>query len=114
MTEIAIVTLDQFPNYDLMSVAGEIDLSNAPDLLDRARLSLHRAAAFVLDLSAIQFLDSAGIRLLDSIAIESAEMGNRFVVVGNPVVGRLIEVAGLEQVVDVVDSQAAAISAATT
>ena len=107
------MTLDQHPNYDLMSVAGEIDMSNAPDLLDRARLSLHRSAAVVLDLSAIQFLDSAGIRLLDSIAKESDEVGKRFVVVGNPVVDRVIEVAGLEQVIDVVGSRSAAISAAT-
>ncbi len=107
------MTLDQHPNYDLMSVAGEIDLSNAPDLLDRARLSLHHSAALVLDLSAIQFLDSAGIRLLDSIAKESDRVGKRFVVVGNPVVRRSIEVAGLEQVIDVVGSQSVAISAAT-
>ena len=67
----------------------------------------------MLDLSEIQFLDSAGIRLLDSIVNESAEVGKSFVVVGNQVVGRLIEVAGLEHVLDVVDSQAAAISATT-
>jgi anti-sigma B factor antagonist len=50
----------------VMAVAGEIDLATAPEL--EAALREHLAAAPVrLDLRGLSFMDSSGIRLLDTI-----------------------------------------------
>ncbi len=44
---------------------GEIDMSNAEDLRDAlTRLTPNSAIALVLDLSAVEYLDSAGIHLI--------------------------------------------------
>jgi anti-sigma B factor antagonist len=46
-------------------LAGEIDLSNADDIGGAIVLEVpHESAALVLDLSAVDYVDSAGIRLI--------------------------------------------------
>ncbi len=49
----------------LVVIAGEIDLSNAADLEDQVVEAAGGLPAVVVDLTAVTFLDSAGVRLLD-------------------------------------------------
>ncbi|MFI5956714.1 STAS domain-containing protein [Cryptosporangium sp. NPDC051539] len=51
----------------LVSFQGEIDLGTAPGLGTTVEVETADASAIVLDLSAVTFLDSAGVRLLDSL-----------------------------------------------
>lgn len=53
---------------------GEIDFAAAAELEERVRLAVRDAAAVVLDLADVTFIDSAGVRLLDHVA---ADLGDR-------------------------------------
>ncbi|SHM21882.1 STAS domain-containing protein [Cryptosporangium aurantiacum] len=53
--------------FALVTFVGEIDLGTAPALGDTVLRGTTEATAVVLDLSAVTFLDSAGVRLLDNL-----------------------------------------------
>lgn len=61
------VTFGRFGGADLVRLAGEIDMANAPAI--GAEIAVHTAAstAVLIDLTAVSFLDSAGVRLLDTL-----------------------------------------------
>jgi anti-sigma B factor antagonist len=52
---------------DLVRLAGEIDLANAPTVGRAIVNHLTRSGAVLIDLTAVTFLDSAGVRLLDAL-----------------------------------------------
>ena len=88
----------------VVAPAGEIDLSN----VDAVRRELHAARTearlVVLDLSAVTFMDSSGLRLL--VELQRASDGDGFslvVVRGRSSLRRLFELAGLEGRVRMVD-----------
>ncbi len=61
------VTFSRLGNADVVRLAGEIDLANAPDIGRRIAGQLGSADAVLIDLTAVSFLDSAGVRLLDAL-----------------------------------------------
>jgi len=61
------VTFARLGEADLVRLAGEIDLANAPEIGREIVRRTGRAAAVVIDLTAVSFLDSAGVRLLDAL-----------------------------------------------
>jgi anti-sigma B factor antagonist len=61
------VTFGRLGEADLVRLAGEIDLVNAPEIGREIVRRTGRAAAVVIDLTAVSFLDSAGVRLLDAL-----------------------------------------------
>lgn len=87
----------------LVTVAGEIDLSNADQLrkdLDAAVIDAH---AVVVDLTAVDYLDSQGVQLLYATARRLAGRGAELAVVSptDSVVGEVLAVAGLDHLVPV-------------
>ncbi len=86
-------------------VEGDIDLATAPELeasLDAAR----DTGILVLDLSAVGFIDSTGLRSVVA-AHESAEVrGSELRIVAGAKVSRLLEITGLETRLRVFDSRA--------
>jgi anti-sigma B factor antagonist len=60
---------------DLVRLTGEIDLANAPEIGREIVRRAGRAVALVLDLTAVSFLDSAGVRLLDALVGDLDEQG---------------------------------------
>ena len=65
MTEIASVMVEKHGDVHVARVAGEVDISNAKRLeADISAIVPNDAAGLVLDLSDIEYLDSAGIRML--------------------------------------------------
>lgn len=69
MNDLASFVADQEGDIVLGTLAGEIDLSNATDL-ERAIAEAvpNSVRGLVLDLSALSYIDSSGIRLLLSLA----------------------------------------------
>lgn len=61
------VTFAKLGRADLVRLAGEIDLANAPEIGREIVRRIGRAEAVVIDLTAVSFLDSAGVRLLDAL-----------------------------------------------
>jgi anti-sigma B factor antagonist len=61
------VTYSKLGTTELVRLTGEIDLANAP-LIGREIVSHVRGdGAVLIDLTAVSFLDSAGVRLLDAL-----------------------------------------------
>src|SRR5919204_3761853 len=65
MTELASVMVEKHGDVQVARLAGEVDISNATRLIgDIAAVVPNDAAGLVVDLSDVQYLDSAGIRML--------------------------------------------------
>jgi anti-sigma B factor antagonist len=81
------------------ALAGELDMSNAADL-EAAIVDVvpNEATGMVLDLSAVTYLDSAGIRLLLTLVGRFRWRGQRLALVAPPGsrVRRVIELAGAQ------------------
>jgi anti-anti-sigma factor len=69
MNDLASLTIDERDDVVVGVLSGEVDLSNAADL-ERAITEAvpNSARGLVLDLSALTYVDSSGIRLLLSLA----------------------------------------------
>src|SRR3712207_5498160 len=82
-------------------VQGELDLVGASDLME-AMEAIECPAAVVLDLRAVTFLDSAGLRAILAARSDPAGRQRRVTVVQGPrQVEQVLELAGVNQIVDV-------------
>jgi anti-anti-sigma factor len=87
-------------------IRGELDLATAPELDAAIQERLDRGQDVVVDLRELQFMDSTGLRVLVSAHARVEGTEQRFLIVrplpGAPI-ERILAVAGVEQVLDVVD-----------
>ncbi len=88
-----------------LAAYGEIDMANAPELeaaLVRAEES--GAAQIILDLSAVTFIDSCGLRVLLVASRRSATDGKRLGIrLGDCQVARMMKFTAIDQMVNVLD-----------
>jgi anti-anti-sigma factor len=68
---------------------GEVDASNVTELAKALAHGLHNGAPLTVDLSAVEYLDSAGINAL----VPHAESLH---IIANPILMRVLRVSGLE------------------
>jgi anti-sigma B factor antagonist len=61
------VTFSKMGRADLVNLTGEIDLANAPTIGREIVAHMTESGAVLIDLTAVSFLDSAGVRLLDAL-----------------------------------------------
>jgi anti-sigma B factor antagonist len=85
----------------LVELAGELDLTAAPELerkLDEA--GDRGSSALVLDLNGVSFLDSAALHVLFRVARRLEQRGMRFGIVLEPtaLVARTLSIVGLDEV----------------
>lgn len=79
-------------------VAGEIDLATAPQLATRCRQHMAREVERVeLDLRAVGFIDSTGVRLLLMLAAEAERDGWALRIAPSEPVRRIVCLLGLER-----------------
>lgn len=90
-------------NVEVLQLAGEIDLHYAPAL--RALLDAKansRCPALLLDLSAVEFIDSSGLAAILDYLREAASFGGRFCIGGaGEQLGWIFEVTNLAQVLPI-------------
>jgi len=82
LSDLSIVEVFARNGVPIVRVRGEIDLSNADSVLtsiDGAKDE--HAPGLVVDLQALEYLDSAGVRLLFRASRSVADSGGRFVAV---------------------------------
>jgi anti-sigma B factor antagonist len=83
----------------VVSVSGEIDIDTVPDMTDVLTGTLPDAALLVLDLTAVDFIDSIGLRALVDIHLKASGSDRQVrLVVGQGATRRPIEISGLDQV----------------
>ncbi|MDT5041166.1 MAG: anti-sigma factor antagonist [Actinoplanes sp.] len=69
------VTFAKIGGTDLVRLAGEIDLANAPAIGREIVTHMTDAGAVLIDLTSVSFLDSAGVRLLDALVGDLDDQG---------------------------------------
>jgi len=86
-------------------VAGELDLSSADRLRDALRGEVDAGRPVLVDLRSCTFIDSVGL----SVLIQAAQRGRTLAIVSpSAAVRRLLELARLESLIPVFDSEAEA------
>jgi anti-anti-sigma factor len=69
MNELAHLTVDSDTDVIVVTITGEVDLSNAAEITSAiASAAPNEAAGVVVDLSDLSYLDSSGIRMLAELA----------------------------------------------
>jgi anti-anti-sigma factor len=96
----------------VLAVGGEIDMASAPTLKEMiADVLAEHPPALILDLSAVRFLASAGLRILAETR-EKTDGSARFSVVAKgPVTARIIRLVKLDEVLSVHATLADALTA---
>jgi anti-sigma B factor antagonist len=94
------------PAHTLVSVAGECDLHTGRPLRDVLTSEVSRGAQrLILDLSELSFMDSTGMQVLLSVCNVLAVRGGTLALVSpQPVVARILELTGTDQVIPVYDT----------
>lgn len=107
MSELARIETRNLGRGRLVRVSGEIDLSNARDVMDAIAAAVpHDASLVVVDLSDTTYLDSSGIamifRLAERLGHRRQEL--RLVVPAAGPIRAVIELTNVERVVPVVET----------
>lgn len=93
----------------VLRAVGELDVTTAPPVLAAAASLLRGARGVVLDLSAVTFCDSSGVRVVDRLSREAGRIGAAYRVVAPSgcTARRVLELVGLAAVLAEEDLAAA-------
>jgi anti-sigma B factor antagonist len=80
-----------------LRLAGEIDLSNTDQLTEALEPEVSQGGDLTLDVSALEFIDSSGMRVLIRALIDLEDRGRLVLVRPREPLRRLIAVMGLER-----------------
>jgi anti-sigma B factor antagonist len=94
----------------ILAPRGELDLATTPQVRDLLDGRDGDVRLLVVDLRAVEFLDSTGMHLLIDQHRCCADDGCSFAVVRGPAVERFIALAGLDKLLPLVDSPEDAIA----
>lgn len=96
--------------YALVAIAGELDMATAPDLFDVLAEAIGSGDTdIVLDLSGLEFCDSAGLAVFVRARNQLDQSGHRLIVAApTEAVARILDLSGVSQVVPTVTDTAAA------
>lgn len=97
----------------LIGVRGEIHVSTAPEFSRRLNEAIARGkTSVILDLSAVEFIDSTGLSvLLNGLRRVTRAKGRLALVCANPTVLRLFEITKLDSTFDIYPAREEAIAA---
>jgi anti-anti-sigma factor len=94
-----------------LTLRGELDLATAPELEQLVNELLDGGQEVVVDLRALEFMDSSGIRVLVAAHARAGRSGTRLFVVrpaSGTAVAKIVEVSGLDGELNIVDDPAQA------
>jgi anti-anti-sigma factor len=99
------VTVEQAGDRTVVAARGELDLATAPQLETALLPPLGDGASVALDLRGLDFMDSTGVRVIVAAHLAAGEHGGALTVCATPdgAVARVLEISGLDTVLDVVD-----------
>lgn len=98
---LATVDVEQAGGAAVARLCGEIDLSNAGAVEDRLRSATDGRGTLVLDLTRLDYMDSAGVALLHRLARTGLDEGRDIAVVvaEGSFARRILEITRLDAVV---------------
>jgi anti-anti-sigma factor len=99
----------------VVSIGGEIDLSNAPEFEAAIDEALDEdPPVLVIELSAVKFMASAGLRVLAAARDKLSKSSQLAVVANNPATSRPIQLTGLDKVFSLYPTLGDALTAVKT
>jgi anti-sigma B factor antagonist len=113
MSLLARIVDEVQDDVPIITIAGEIDASNARDIGDRMRAALsNHGKALVVDLTPTTYIDSAGINVLFRLGGELRERQQELHVVVAPAspIARMLAIVGLDRAVPTYPTRAAALA----
>ncbi len=101
------ITQSHVPGWQVLHVAGEIDIATAPALDTAIDGATGKDEDLAIDLTGVEFMDSTGLRSLIAAKLDLQDSGRRLVVLpGSGTVRRLFEVAGVVDALHLIDDLA--------
>jgi anti-anti-sigma factor len=100
MRPLARLAVELVAGMTVVSIEGEIDASNAPEIATELRALVdNRAQGIVIDLTPTRYLDSAGINLLFSLGddLRARQMDLRIVVPPGSSIARMVSITSLDR-----------------
>jgi anti-sigma B factor antagonist len=99
------VSVDATGPRTVVAVRGELDLATAPELEAAVLPPLKAGTDTALDLRELEFMDSTGVRVIVAAHLAAQEHAASLTVAVVPdgPVARVLEISGLDVVLDVVD-----------
>lgn len=104
MNGLASLQAQDIPGARLVSIVGEVDLSNAPEVLEGIMTEVPSGARLVvLDLTDTAYLDSSGIAMLFTLAsrLRTSRRDLRLVVPQAGLIRRVIDLTAVDRVIPV-------------
>ena len=100
MDTTLVISVDDRSPAAVVSVAGELDLTTAPELLQAlTRLVDDGRRYLIVDLARLEFCDSSGLSVLVRVKNRLDEVGGEVALAApTPIVERVLEVSGLAEV----------------
>jgi anti-sigma B factor antagonist len=100
---------------NVVNVSGELHVSTAPRFREELNAVIEGGGtALVLDLSAVEFIDSTGLSvLLNGLRLVNQRHGRMALVCANPTVMRLFQITSLDATFDIFEDRAAAVARVT-
>ena len=103
------VEVHRQPGAAVVAPSGEIDVATVDEVRDHLRSCEQDAGVVVLDLRAVDFMDTSGLQLVFETQRRASQAGFEFVVVrGSRQLQRLFEIAGFGERLRLVDDPAEA------
>ena len=105
MTEKMTITQEKKGSWNVMKVAGRIDTVTAPEAETAAMAELAGCNQFAVDLSALEYISSAGLRTLLRLAKQAQQDNKKFVLAGvNGLVKEVLEESGMDSLFTVCEN----------
>jgi anti-anti-sigma factor len=94
----ADIDLSEHRGHPLVRVRGEVDMSNATLVGDQIRTACAGPQPIVLDLEQIEFFDSSGLHMLQTLSHDLEQAGGELTVIAAPdsIVGRLLTLTRMD------------------
>jgi anti-sigma B factor antagonist len=108
MKPLADLAVESVGGVPVAAVSGEIDISNASELSARiSELAAEAGGGLAVDLTAVDYLDSSGLRVLLNLASACADRGQelRVVVENGSFIASLMETTGVVGILSVSGSR---------
>jgi anti-sigma B factor antagonist len=104
-----VIDLERREGTTLVVLRGDLDVATAPDLRESLIEVIDEGARIVVDMQAVEFLDSAGLGILvGGLKRARARGGDLELVCSNSEVLRPLELTGLDRVFTIHDRRGAA------
>lgn len=99
------VNVNETPGAAVISVAGELDISTAPELRDAISTAIGNGARqVVVDLDGLRFMDSAGLNVFVGAVRQLGSDGSLRVVAGRSHTRKVFTISGLDRLIPLYDS----------